>query len=77
MLLCVYHSHVYMQCLDFTATVYIFHVFLCVCYGGLPRCWAWWLCNGVALLIMAVLGEYLCMSAELAAIPVGGAQGKT
>ena len=67
----------YFQCLDFTATVYIFHLLMCSCYGGLPHSWAWWLCNLVGVVIMAVLGEYLCMSAELAAIPVGGTQGKT
>ena len=66
-----------MQCLDFTVTVYLLHLLVCVCYSGIPRLWAWWLCNIVAMIIMAVLGEYLCMRSELAAIPVGGSQGKT
>lgn len=66
-----------LQCVDFTATVYILHLLLCTFHAGIPHSWAWWLCNVVSMLIMAILGEYLCMRAELAAIPVGGTQGKT
>ena len=66
-----------MQCLDFTVTIHVLHLLFCTCYAGLPRSLAWWLCNIIAMAIMAILGEYLCMRGELAAIPVGGSQGKT
>lgn len=62
------------QCLDFTVTVYLLHFLAVTCYGGLPHSWGWWLCNAVGLIILAVLGEYLCMRSELAAIPVGATQ---
>jgi len=60
------------QCLDFAVTVFVVHLVVCLCYAGFPHSWAWWLTNLVSVAIMAVLGEYLCMRSELAAIPVSG-----
>ena len=70
-------ASLYMQCLDFSITLYFLHLVVCVLYSGIPHSWAWWLTNVVCLIITAVFGEYLCMRTELAAIPVGGSQNKT
>eukprot|EP00850_Spirogloea_muscicola_P016460 SM000133S26826 [mRNA] locus=s133:395880:397073:+ [translate_table: standard] len=62
------------KCLDFTATTYIIHLALCTAYAGLPATFTWWLVNGLALVFMAVLGEWLCMRRELRDIPLGGSR---
>ncbi|XP_064393142.1 protein SYS1 homolog [Halichondria panicea] len=59
-------------CLDFSITVYLLHLLLSVLYGGLPHSWAWWITNTASLVITVVVGEFLCMRSELAAIPVTG-----
>jgi hypothetical protein len=58
------------KCLDFSATVHIFHLLGCIFYGGFPTLWLWWLLQGVSLLIMTVLGEYMCWQRELREIPL-------
>lgn len=58
------------KCLDFTATVYIIHLFFCMGYSGFPVSLLWWLLNGLCLAVMALLGEWLCMRRELRDIPV-------
>ncbi|XP_040059950.1 protein SYS1 homolog [Gasterosteus aculeatus] len=59
------------QCLDFTVTVHFFHMIGCWIYNThLPSTLSWWLVNGACMVLMAVLGEYLCMQTELRAIPV-------
>ena len=60
------------QCLDFAVTVFVIHLVVSLCYAGFPHSWAWWLTNLIGLAIMAMLGEYLCMRSELAAIPLSG-----
>lgn len=57
------------KCLDFTATMYIVHLFLCLIYGGLPSSITWWVVNAVGVVITAVLGEWLCIRRELREIP--------
>ncbi|KAH7297794.1 hypothetical protein KP509_25G013200 [Ceratopteris richardii] len=57
------------KCLDFTVTVYIVHLFLCLIYGGLPSTITWWLVNGMSVALMACLGEWLCLRRELREIP--------
>ncbi|MCO5560924.1 hypothetical protein L7F22_014544 [Adiantum nelumboides] len=57
------------KCLDFTATVYIVHLFLSLIYGGLPSSVTWWLVNGICVAIMACVGEWLCIRRELREIP--------
>jgi len=62
------------KCLDFTATVYILHAIACIIYSKqFPNSWTWWGINLLSLVIMAVLGEYLCMRRELRAIPLKSA----
>lgn len=58
------------KCLDFSATVYIIHLFICIVYGGWPSSITWWVVNGTGLALMALLGEYLCIRRELREIPI-------
>ena len=43
-------------------------------YDGLPDHWEWWAVNGMSVVLMALLGEYLCMRRELQDIPLFGGQ---
>lgn len=52
------------KCLDFSATLYIIHLFICIIYGGWPSSITWWAVNGTGLAVMALLGEYLCFRRE-------------
>lgn len=58
------------KCLDFSATLYIIHLFLCLLYGGWPSSVTWWVSNCIGLAIMALLGEWLCIRRELRDIPI-------
>ncbi|XP_010249812.1 PREDICTED: protein SYS1 homolog isoform X2 [Nelumbo nucifera] len=58
------------KCLDFSATVYIIHLFICIAYGGWPSSITWWVVNGTGLAVMALLGEWLCIRRELREIPI-------
>ncbi|XP_077982786.1 protein SYS1 homolog isoform X2 [Glandiceps talaboti] len=59
------------QCLDFAATVHLYHLIVCWIYNGaFPVTLSWWLVNIVCLALMTVLGEFLCMRTEMNAIPV-------
>jgi len=60
------------QCLDFTLTVYLIHFTVCCLYNGrIPSSISWWLSNIVVIVIMTVLGEFLCMRTEMKEIPLG------
>ncbi|KAL8537578.1 hypothetical protein ACS0TY_012630 [Phlomoides rotata] len=59
------------KCLDFSATVYIVHLFICLFYGGWPSAMTWWVVNITGFAVMALLGEYLCMRREVRDIPIG------
>ena len=58
------------QCLDFAATAHLIHLVFCSIYAGFPKSWTWWLLNLACMALMAVMGEFVCMRAELKAIPV-------
>ncbi|RDX79264.1 Protein SYS1-like protein [Mucuna pruriens] len=58
------------KCWDFSATLYIIHLFICVVYGGWPSSITWWILNGSGIAVMALLGEHLCRKRELQEIPV-------
>ena len=60
------------QCFDFAATLHLFHLIVCVVYAGWPRTVLWWALNITSLILMAVLGEYLCMRRELMPITLAG-----
>jgi len=58
------------KCLDFAATVYMFHFFCCLVFAGFPYNWEWWITNTLGLVGCVVLGEYLCMKKEMEYIPL-------
>ncbi|KAK6148873.1 hypothetical protein DH2020_016398 [Rehmannia glutinosa] len=65
------------KCLDFCATLYIVHLFICIVYGGWPSSITWWVVNITGLAVMALLGEYLCMRRELREIPISRFRSRT
>ncbi|XP_050383785.1 uncharacterized protein LOC126800458 [Argentina anserina] len=58
------------RCLDFSVTVYIVHLCICIGYGGWPSSITWWVVNGTGIGVMAWLGIYLCMKRELQEIMI-------
>ncbi|KAJ3671074.1 hypothetical protein LUZ60_008500 [Juncus effusus] len=58
------------KCLDFAATLYIIHLFICIIYGGWPLSFTWWVVNLTGLAFMSLLGEWLCIRRELREIPL-------
>ncbi|XP_068652986.1 uncharacterized protein [Aristolochia californica] len=58
------------KCLDFSATLYIIHLFICIVYGGWPSSITWWVLNGTGFAVMALLGEWLCIKRESIEIPI-------
>lgn len=58
------------KCLDFSATLYIIHLFICIIYGGWPSSITWWGVNITCLALMSLLGEWLCIRRELREIPI-------
>ncbi|GMN37258.1 hypothetical protein TIFTF001_006678 [Ficus carica] len=58
------------KCLDFSVTLYVIHLFICIVYGGWPSSLTWWVVNGTGVAVMALLGEYLCIKRELREIPI-------
>ncbi|KAI3977348.1 hypothetical protein MKX01_000261 [Papaver californicum] len=58
------------KCLDFSATLYIIHFFICLVYGGWPSSITWWIVTGTCLGLMALLGEWLCIKREMREIPI-------
>ncbi|XP_020106421.1 protein SYS1 homolog [Ananas comosus] len=58
------------KCLDFAATLYIIHLFICIIYGGWPSSITWWVVNLSSLALMSLLGEWLCIRRELREIPI-------
>merc|ERR1719502_1782140 len=59
------------KCLDFVATYHIFHLFITWLSTGFPVTFQWWLVNIVAAVVAVVLGEYVCMQAEMKEIKLG------
>eukprot|EP00730_Choanoeca_flexa_P011797 TRINITY_DN2809_c0_g1_i2.p1 TRINITY_DN2809_c0_g1~~TRINITY_DN2809_c0_g1_i2.p1 ORF type:complete len:155 (+),score=23.18 TRINITY_DN2809_c0_g1_i2:116-580(+) len=53
------------QCLDFATTLFFIHLCLCWHHDGLPRRLSWWLLQSACVAITAVLGEYVCIQAEM------------
>ena len=63
-------------CLDYTATAHIFHLVMCCFYNSaFPTTLSWWLVNLISVVIMTVLGEFLCLHSEMKAIPLSLAVG--
>lgn len=58
------------KCLDFSATLFIIHLLICIVYGGWPSSVTWWIVNGACVAAMALVGEWLCIRRELQEIPI-------
>mmetsp|Transcript_1820 Transcript_1820/g.2487 ORF Transcript_1820/g.2487 Transcript_1820/m.2487 type:complete len:159 (+) Transcript_1820:96-572(+) len=58
------------KCMDFGVTLFLIHLLICTCYDGFPWSWEWWIPNLVGVVVMIVLGEYLCSRQELREIPL-------
>jgi len=58
------------KCLDFSVTYTTIHLLLCTLYNGFPASWDWWILNVLGMIIMTVLGEFLCSRLELKEIPL-------
>lgn len=59
------------QCLDFAATVHLIHFICCWSYNSrVPHNIYWWVTNIISLILMTVIGEFLCLRSEMKAIPV-------
>lgn len=52
-------------CLDFTLTLYGWHLVFSWVYGGFPTAAGWWLQLMVCILTTSLLGEYVCMRKEM------------
>ena len=58
------------KCLDFTVTAHFLHLCFCTLYEGFPEGWEWWLLTTLSIVVMSLLGEYLCMRREMREIPL-------
>jgi len=58
------------KCLDFGATCFIIHLMVCTAYEEFPKTVDWWIVNIIGVILMIVLGEYLCSRIELRDIPL-------
>ena len=58
------------KCLDFSVTLFLIHIVTCSIYGGFPSTWDWWIIHTMGMILMVVLGEYLCSKKELSDIPL-------
>lgn len=58
-------------CMDFSVSMYMFHLVYCMAYDGFPG-WLWWGVTVASCVCTTVLGEYLCMRREMMDIPIVG-----
>lgn len=58
------------KCLDFAATAHVIHLGCCILYDGVPGSWEWWVINAMSLVVMSLVGEFLCMRREMQDIPL-------
>uniref|UniRef100_A0A7S2N3N9 Protein SYS1 homolog n=1 Tax=Helicotheca tamesis TaxID=374047 RepID=A0A7S2N3N9_9STRA len=58
------------KCLDFSVTLFFLHILISAMYGGLPKTWDWWIVHLMGMMIMILLGEYLCSRVEMMDIPL-------
>ena len=58
------------KCLDFSVTLFLLHLIFCSMYGGFPASWDWWIVHVMGLILMVLMGEYLCARVELREIPL-------
>ena len=58
------------KCLDFAVPAHLIHLWGSTLYDGFPASWEWWAVNAMSLVLMALLGEFLCIRRELQDIPL-------
>ena len=58
------------KCLDFGVTLFLIHWGMCWLYDGFPTVLDWWIVNLFGMIVMVLLGEYLCSRRELDDIPL-------
>ncbi|KAJ1460587.1 integral membrane protein S linking to the trans Golgi network-domain-containing protein [Pelagophyceae sp. CCMP2097] len=59
------------KCLDFSLTLYAVHATACLAYSSFNApTGVWWITHICALIVMIVLGEYVCSRRELRDIPL-------
>lgn len=58
-------------CMDFTVSMYVFHLGYCIAYDGFPGV-LWWGVTVGSCVCTTVLGEYMCMRREMMEIPIVG-----
>ena len=63
------------QCLDFTCTLHLLHFIVCCIYSRqFPTYFMWWLVQLVCIVLMVVIGEYLCFRSDMKDIPLVGSK---
>ena len=56
------------KCLDFTLTIFMFHViFTCLLYR-MPNTLSWWLWHALTITVTVLSSEYVCLKIETAEI---------
>uniref|UniRef100_A0A7S4QIC6 Protein SYS1 homolog n=1 Tax=Ditylum brightwellii TaxID=49249 RepID=A0A7S4QIC6_9STRA len=58
------------KCLDFSVTLFFIHIICCTFYDGMPKTWDWWIIHLLGMMIMILLGEFLCSRVEMMDIPL-------
>ena len=58
------------KCLDFSFTLFVVHFFIVCFYDGFPGTWDWWIVHIISMVVMVLLGEYLCAKKEMEDIPL-------
>ncbi|KAN0027497.1 hypothetical protein ACTFIU_010452 [Dictyostelium citrinum] len=58
------------KCLDHSATVTFIHFIIVWIVSGFPKTVVWWAIQLIGMVLMAMIGEYLCMRKELMDIPL-------
>lgn len=58
------------KCLDFGVTLFVIHLALSTLYAGIPTVMDWWIVHIGGMIVMVLLGEYLCSLKEMEDIPL-------
>jgi hypothetical protein len=59
------------KCLDFSVTLFIIHLMVCMTYNAeFPASWDWWIIHIMGTIMMILFGEFFCSRRELMDIPL-------
>jgi hypothetical protein len=56
------------KCLDFTVTIFIYHVFLTWITYKFPNNFSWWAIHAVIITVTVLASEFICLRLETAEI---------